>query len=1053
MTPTLLDLYTLVDLEAVRAVEWTGSVADYDTQLAALVTDSGQLIVNPTLLDYRLAHWIPAAHQAVDGDLRCWVWHYQDQWVAKLFPPGWSQDLGYHNVQLTLPQLVWRRNPDLDYSMTFEDNPMNNGWYPDPWDRVYAMTWYLDPCYDPQDDHVWVISCSILGHSESGNKDMGTLTPEVAIEFNPQLPLLIDPDSIPRELYPAYWQLDYQCGWALNPTHCADLKEPLWVVKFTPIYRATRGWRWMEGVITPEAEVIYNPAVGVYQWDLDLTTVSWQDLGYQCVWSVDRSLLPIDSEDIWAVKVSWTADPEGAKIMGGVLPLLTTDYNRDLGDHWHWPQPEARDIGYALRSSVCQWMVHPSLVGQHRVWAIQSRWRGLETAADLPVVQQQLEVVPLELNLERPLAVIQLSSGEPEADLHWSQLLAVAPHAQRVEGVAGIGAAHQAAALLATTDMLWIVDADAELAPDWAFDYQPLIYDRDCVHVWAAENPITGLTYGHGGVKLFPRQALLDLDPEQDLVDLTLAAGQQKLRVINRVSCATRYSSDDLSVWRTAYREAAKLTWATSAASADPVSGQRLDQWLTTVTDHPMNPVSRQGARAGHEWALTVIDVEQQSQINDREWLMKQYKQYLKQLNQQQQQAEPKPKPDVICPVPWMHLNFEPNGLVVPCCLTSTHNYFAGDLKKDTIEDIWNSDNMKSLRRDMIEGVEPKICNKCFDRERVTGESGRTYHRRDFPDVVARIPEITQPDGTCSEMKLKYWDFRFSNLCNFKCRSCGPRYSSAWVPDARKLGTISSQQEKVWNIDAVNEKTNFAFLKEHVLDVQRIYFAGGEPLLMDEHWQILDMLVEHKRFDVKLSYNTNASVLTYGKKNILDYWSQWDFGKLEVWPSIDEIGARAELIRSGTVWHKVEQNLQQLARLDNAILRPGITVGAMNVFRLPEIIMYLNQLGVLKKRHKYKNFFINLLEDPKHYHVHILPEDFRQEIIAKINQFITDYNQQFNTDIAPLLEYILHELTKPQDPDSVRRFLKVSQGVDQVRGEDIFAVIPELIRVRDGHGI
>jgi radical SAM protein with 4Fe4S-binding SPASM domain len=143
---------------------------------------------------------------------------------------------------------------------------------------------------------------------------------------------------------------------------------------------------------------------------------------------------------------------------------------------------------------------------------------------------------------------------------------------------------------------------------------------------------------------------------------------------------------------------------------------------------------------------------------------------------------------DVICAIPWIHLNLEPNGKVVPCCLTSHYNYFSGDLTTDSIEEIWNSDNMKKLRKEMINGVEPKICATCFDRERITGESGRVYHNREFKSVLKDIPIITETDGTCNKMELKYWDFRFSNLCNLKCRSCGPRYSSAWVPDAKKLG-------------------------------------------------------------------------------------------------------------------------------------------------------------------------------------------------------------------------------------------------------------------------
>ena len=402
---------------------------------------------------------------------------------------------------------------------------------------------------------------------------------------------------------------------------------------------------------------------------------------------------------------------------------------------------------------------------------------------------------------------------------------------------------------------------------------------------------------------------------------------------------------------------------------------------------------------------------------------------------------------DKLCAVPWMHLNFEPNGKVVPCCLTSYHNYFAGDLNKQSIEEIWNSDNMKTLRKQMVNGEEPKICSTCFDRERVTGESGRIYQNREFPKVIEIIPEITEPDGTCKTMELKYWDFRFSNLCNFKCRSCGPRYSSAWVPDAKKLGY--TDQEKVWSIEAVDDKTNFDFLKDQVQHVQKIYFAGGEPLLMPEHWQTLDMLVENKRFDVKLSYNTNLSTLIYGKKNVLDYWRQWEWGKLEVWPSIDEIGERAELIRSGTVWSKVEENLIELTQLDNIIIRPGMTIGAWNVFRLPEIINHLIDIGVVKEKLHYKNFFFNILAQPSHYHVHILPDAFKNQIIIKLNKFVETHNKKYNTDIGPLFTHIIHELEKPHDLEAAKKFLQVSMQVDDVRNENIFEVIPEMSIVRD----
>ncbi len=410
-------------------------------------------------------------------------------------------------------------------------------------------------------------------------------------------------------------------------------------------------------------------------------------------------------------------------------------------------------------------------------------------------------------------------------------------------------------------------------------------------------------------------------------------------------------------------------------------------------------------------------------------------------------------KKDTLCAIPWMHLNFEPNGKVVPCCLTSHHNYFAGDLTHQTIEEIWNSDNMKQLRREMMNGERPKICETCWKKEDVTGVSGRFYHNRDFPEVLEKIPSITLEDGTCTEMDLKYWDFRFSNLCNFKCRSCGPRYSSAWVPDAKKLGY--TDQEKVWNIEAVGNTPKIDFLEDQIDNVKRIYFAGGEPLLMPEHWQILDKLVEKKRFDVKLSYNTNCSVLEYGQKNVVDYWKQWNLGKLEVWPSLDEIGERAELIRAGTVWSKVEANLKTLIQHDNIILRAGMTIGAWNVFRLPEIITYFLELGLIKRHPEipqyinYNNFFINLLDYPKHYHVSILPDEFRNSVVDKLKTFINEYNKTHDTDIGPIFTQIFHELEQPFNLEAAKKFLAITEQVDNLRKENLFEVIPEMLVVKE----
>lgn len=400
-----------------------------------------------------------------------------------------------------------------------------------------------------------------------------------------------------------------------------------------------------------------------------------------------------------------------------------------------------------------------------------------------------------------------------------------------------------------------------------------------------------------------------------------------------------------------------------------------------------------------------------------------------------------------LCTIPWVHLNFEPNGKVVPCCLTSYHNYFAGDLNTQSIDQVWNSDNMKNLRLQFLRNEQPKICSTCFDREKVTGESGRIYHNKDYKKIIDLIPDMTNPDGSCKEMKLRYWDFRFSNLCNYKCRSCGPRYSSSWVPDAKKLGY--TDQEKVWSIEQVGSSTNYDFLKDQIQYVERIYFAGGEPLLMPEHWQILDLLVENEKFDVRIAYNTNASTLTYNGKNVLDYWKKWKEWKVEVWPSIDEIGERAELIRSGTVWSKVESNLKQITALDNVWIRPGITVGAWNVRRLPVIIEHLIKINVIKEKYKFQNFFINLLQFPEHYHVHILPDNYRQDTFNELTDFIAEYNAKYDTTIDHIFEHIMHELKKPWSKKFAIDFVNKTKQLDAVRNENLWDVIPEMKVILD----
>jgi len=133
-------------------------------------------------------------------------------------------------------------------------------------------------------------------------------------------------------------------------------------------------------------------------------------------------------------------------------------------------------------------------------------------------------------------------------------------------------------------------------------------------------------------------------------------------------------------------------------------------------------------------------------------------------------------------------------------------------------------------------------------------------------------------------------------------------------------------------------------------------------------------------------------------------------------------------------------------------VRPGMTIGAWNVCRLPEIITELIDIGVIKSKTEFginhDNFFINMLMDPKHYHVRILPDNFKQQIIKKLENFVVEFNAKYNTDISSRFSYILHELAIPFDREAAKEFVEITRQLDRIRDENTFATIPEMNKVK-----
>lgn len=221
------------------------------------------------------------------------------------------------------------------------------------------------------------------------------------------------------------------------------------------------------------------------------------------------------------------------------------------------------------------------------------------------------------------LDVIFLSYHEPFADENFQNLLTYAPHAKRINGVKGILAAHQAAARKSMTGHFYVVDADAVVKDFW-FDYAPSrtelyhnVPTTECVTCWSSINPVNGLQYGYGGVKLFPKQAVLDVTEWK--IDLATSMGLP-FRSIPSISNVTAFNSTALTAWRSAFRECAKLT-----AQLD--SRDKIHTWCNTGQDALNGAYTIAGARAGTVYGLACNgNAEMLKLVNDFEWLDNEFK-------------------------------------------------------------------------------------------------------------------------------------------------------------------------------------------------------------------------------------------------------------------------------------------------------------------------------------------------------------------------------------------------------------------------------------------
>lgn len=395
------------------------------------------------------------------------------------------------------------------------------------------------------------------------------------------------------------------------------------------------------------------------------------------------------------------------------------------------------------------------------------------------------------------------------------------------------------------------------------------------------------------------------------------------------------------------------------------------------------------------------------------------------------------------CMMPWVHMHAFADGRVYPCCFGDYHEPM-GNLRNNSMEEVWNNQAYRELRKNMLNDKPSSVCKKCYEQESNGVFSLRNSINRSHGKYINDI-ELTESDGFHPEFKIRYWDVRFSNLCNFSCRSCSPVFSSNWFKEhVRMYGGKPREGDRELNVIEYAGKDKYDILKQmepHLPYVDQIYFAGGEPLIMEEHYVILEKLIELGKTDINIQYNTNFSEMRYKNKDVIELWKH--FSNVSVGASLDASHQRGELMRKGQQWSQVVKNRQRMiAEVPHVDFYISATVSAMNVLHVMDFHREWTDLGLIKAQ----DFDINILHGPKYYRVDILPLNFKNQVVVPaIKKHLAWLEPQDQITRATLgYKGLITTMLAEDNSNLIQEFVQQVDNLDRFRKENFWATFPEL---------
>jgi MoaA/NifB/PqqE/SkfB family radical SAM enzyme len=405
---------------------------------------------------------------------------------------------------------------------------------------------------------------------------------------------------------------------------------------------------------------------------------------------------------------------------------------------------------------------------------------------------------------------------------------------------------------------------------------------------------------------------------------------------------------------------------------------------------------------------------------------------------------------------PFTGLATREDGAIKVCC----RSHPIGNIQENSLEEIWNGDTMKRIRKQVLSGYRPAECEPCFSLEDQGVESLRLRHIKGvIPEARIKLyPRALEYMNSNFEMpfEIPTMEIKLNNLCNLKCRMCNPTDSTSWndwkeveefydkennyiANNVRKLNLVKKPY-----LDTFEDNPNWwDSFEKNLPYFRRVEFAGGEPLMDPQHYRILDMLKPYGA-NIEIKYATNGTTLGISKgRTVHDYWTH--FRSVAVNVSIDGIGSVYEYIRGNGDWSEVIQNIQIIQAIPNINRVVGaVAVQVSNILTLDEMIKtFLDELGIV--------FYTNMVNYPNVLSVQVLPNDLKALAVTKltaVRELVPDFKYVKENPILlgitlgqidGVINYILAKDQSNLWPDCI----EFNRRLDITRNQSFTDVTPE----------